>query len=76
MTQHKDEHQKTTLENLREQNNNEKIVPQEPAGGSPTDSDGSMSQGNLSNSRYSRERSAELHDKTVVTGSDRDGQAE
>jgi len=40
-----------------------------------TNSDGSMSQGNLSNSRYGRERTQALHEKTGVMGSDTDGQA-
>ena len=40
-----------------------------------TDTGGSMSEGNLSNSRYSRERTRSTHDKTGVMGSDNDGQA-
>ncbi len=36
---------------------------------------GSMSEGNLSNNRYGRERTRTPHTKTSVMGSDEDGQA-
>ena len=51
-----------------------KVVPQTGTA-SETNSDGSMSEGNLSNSRYGRERTRSLHDKQFITGSDTDGQA-
>jgi len=38
-------------------------------------SPGSMSEGNLTNSRYDRERDSTLKDKTFITGTDDDGQA-
>jgi hypothetical protein len=34
-----------------------------------------MSEGNLTNSRYDRERDSTLKDKTFITGTDDDGQA-
>lgn len=57
-------------------NNTKKIVPQtNPAVNPATNTGGSMSEGNLSNSRYGRERTRAYHDKTTVMGSDTDGQA-
>lgn len=38
-------------------------------------SPGSMSEGNLSNNPYGRERKSTPHRKTFITGSDDDGQA-
>ncbi|MET0462228.1 MAG: hypothetical protein ABW007_03710 [Chitinophagaceae bacterium] len=52
-----------------------KIVPQTGNLPNATDSGGSMSEGNLSNSRYSRERTRLLRDKQFIMGSDNDGQA-
>lgn len=52
---------------------------QKSKGVNPNDPDnstgGSRSEGNLSNSRYNRDRGTTLHDKTGVMGSDNDGQA-
>ena len=59
---------------VKQQNDkNEKIVP--PDDNAATNTGGSMSEGNLSNSRYSRERTRSFHDKTTIMGSDTDGQA-
>jgi hypothetical protein len=52
-----------------------KIVPQTGNTPKATDTGGSMSEGNLSNSRYSRERTRLLRDKQFIMGSDNDGQA-
>ncbi|HEX2845196.1 MAG TPA: hypothetical protein VHN59_01515 [Chitinophagaceae bacterium] len=52
-----------------------KIVPQTGPDTSVTNAGGSMSEGNLSNSRYTRERTRSLHDKQLVMGSDNDGQS-
>ena len=55
-------------------NQQKKVVPQTGTDTSATNAGGSMSEGNLSNSRYSRERTRSLHDKHAITGSDNDGQ--
>lgn len=52
-----------------------KIVPQTGTDTSVTNTGGSMSEGNLSNSRYTRERTRSLHDKQFIMGSDNDGQS-
>lgn len=57
-------------------NESKKIVPQtNPTVNGSTNAGGSMSEGNLSNSRYGRERTRAYHDKTTMMGSDTDGQA-
>ncbi|RYY54478.1 MAG: hypothetical protein EOO09_14130 [Chitinophagaceae bacterium] len=57
-------------------NESKKIVPQvNNDENTATNTGGSMSEGNLSNSRYGRERTRAYHDKTTVMGSDTDGQA-
>ena len=83
MKQHSED-QANSQENRNEQKGNnansnqsrekKNVVPQDTHNES-TDSGGSMSEGNLSNSRYGRERTQSLHDKTTVMGSDTDGQA-
>ncbi len=52
-----------------------KVVPQTGNLPNATETGGSMSEGNLSNSRYSRERTRLLRDKQFIMGSDSDGQA-
>ena len=49
------------------------LTPMDPDTSSQTP--GSMSEGNLSNNRYGRERTRTPHTKTSVMGSDDDGQA-
>ncbi|RYY09391.1 MAG: hypothetical protein EOO04_38495 [Chitinophagaceae bacterium] len=51
-----------------------KIAPRNDSGTAETNSGSSMSEGNLSNSRYGREKTRSLHDKQSITGSDTDGQ--
>lgn len=58
-----------------QQNEKHKVVPQTGTRADETVSGGSMSEGNLSNSRYGRERTRSLHDKQFIMGSDNDGQA-
>ena len=59
-----------------EDDNKKKVVPQSgETNNNATNTGGSMSEGNLSNSRYGRERTQAYHDKSTVTGSDTDGQA-
>ncbi|MCG2612898.1 hypothetical protein LZZ85_01355 [Terrimonas sp. NA20] len=59
----------------QQKNQQSKIVPQTGNTPNATDTGGSMSEGNLSNSRYSRERTRLLRDKQFIMGSDSDGQA-
>lgn len=58
-----------------QRNEQNKVVPQTGTMTDNTASGGSMSEGNLSNSRYGRERTRSLHDKQFIMGSDSDGQA-
>lgn len=72
----------TNASHLADQDTNEdnkdkkKVIPQtNVTGNDATNTGGSMSEGNLSNSRYGRERTQAYHDKSSVMGSDTDGQA-
>jgi hypothetical protein len=59
----------------QQQEKQSKVVPQTGNLPNATATGGSMSEGNLSNSRYSRQRTRLLLDKQFIMGSDNDGQA-
>jgi hypothetical protein len=70
-----EKNKKQKKDDLKKKNKKEDILPQRNIDtSSPTP--GSMSEGNLSNNRYGRERSRSLHEKTFVMGTDDDGQAD
>jgi hypothetical protein len=64
-----------TKKSKDQQHEQTKVIPQTGTDTGQTKTGGSMSEGNLSNNRYGRERTRSLHDKQFVMGSDNDGQS-